>query len=87
MRIQSSVFIGQWFNGEGAFVGEVRVTLPEDLVPMVAPTLETLGRTHRGLSIVLLITSEMMDVGREADIALRLGTSSHRHISLNPSPR
>ena len=63
-----------------AFVGEVRVTLPEDLVPMVAPTLEMLGRTHPGLNIVLLITSEMMDVGREADIALRFGhkfSSSH----------
>ncbi|MGB0648369.1 MAG: LysR family transcriptional regulator, partial [Bradymonadia bacterium] len=83
IKVEDSVFRvhRSMVQRSAAFVGEVRVTLPEDLVPMVAPTVEMLGREHPGLTVVFLITAEMMDVGREADIALRFGDKvSATHI-------
>ena len=56
-----------------AFDGEVRITLPEDLVHFVTPTLETLSQRYAGLRTTLFITPEFVDVGRDTDIALRFG--------------
>jgi DNA-binding transcriptional LysR family regulator len=55
-----------------AVEGSVRLTLPPELVDLVAPAIAALTAEHPALQVELLTDVRQYDLGREADVALRL---------------
>lgn len=67
--------------------GTVRLTLPPELVDLLAPALASLRRHHHALQVELLADVRQYELGREAEVALRLtdeaqpGAHAHRIAS------
>jgi DNA-binding transcriptional LysR family regulator len=53
--------------------GEVRLTLVEDLLPIVGPLLDEVRREAPGIVPVLTVGAERLEIGRQADVAFRFG--------------
>lgn len=54
-------------------VGEVRLTMTNDLLGLVAPLLLAFRDDHPRITVVLTAGDRVLDLGRQADVALRLG--------------
>ncbi len=53
--------------------GPVRLTLVEDILPVVVPILVSFREAVPGVVPTLSVAAEMLQIGRETDVALRLG--------------
>jgi len=56
---------------DNAVSGEVRITMPVDLLPVVGPHLVAFRQTCAGVRPVVLAEDAVLDLGRSADVALR----------------
>lgn len=59
--------------------GEVRLTLTQDLIPLLAPHLVVFRERCPRIRIVLAADDRPLDLGRAADVALRPSTSPPEH--------